>query len=184
VWRVYRHTVPHLRRSNWPPQLRQLKCGRLWLLRPYTKHALKTPLLGPETSNLAQDSPTAALATVSQTGGTNWSAFHSREVHDAACMTCGPHMSYLSPSPSRPPAHLRTRRLDLPGPRRGFCLGPRAIWGEGLRGSRHAAETPSRYPLVHHFQPPTKKPGEGERAAAARSSGTRRSSPPLPLRRG
>lgn len=41
VWRVYRHTVPHLRQSNWPPQLRQLKCGRRWLLRPYTKHALE-----------------------------------------------------------------------------------------------------------------------------------------------
>jgi hypothetical protein len=62
--------------------------------------------------------------------GTNWSAFHTREVHDAACMTCGPHMSYSSPSPSRPPAHLRTRRPDSPGPHRGFWLGPWAIRGE------------------------------------------------------
>jgi hypothetical protein len=115
--------------------------------------------MGRQTPNSAQDSPTAALATVSLTGGTNWSAFHSHDVHNVVCMTCGPHMSYSSPSPSRPPAHLRTRRPDLPGPRRGFRLGPRAIRGEGLRGPSHAAVTPSRHPLVHHFQPPTKKPG-------------------------
>jgi len=42
VWRLWRHTVPKLRRPIRPPHLRRGMCGAVWRRRPRTKHALKS----------------------------------------------------------------------------------------------------------------------------------------------